>query len=60
MTSNQSKQGRVGAEKAKTSAKATKKLEKTPIKGKEKAKGPGKEESMKEKMARLRSMRKKK
>jgi hypothetical protein len=60
MTSHQSKQGRVGAAKAKTSAKAPKKLEKTPIKGKETAKGPGKEESMKEKMARLRSMRKKK
>ena len=48
MTSHQSKQGRTSSAKAKTSAKAPKKLEKTPIKGKETAKGPGKEESMKE------------
>lgn len=60
MTSHQSKQGRAGAAKAKTSTKAPKKLEKTPMKGKEKAKGPVKEESMKDKMARLRAMRKKK
>ena len=60
MASNQSKQGRAGAAKAKTSAKSTNKLEKTPVNGKAKAKGPGKEESMKEKMARLRAMRKKK
>ena len=54
MASNQSKQGRAGAAKAKTSAKSTNKLEKTPVNGKGKSKkGPGKEESMKEKMARL-------
>jgi hypothetical protein len=66
MTSHQSKQGRSGAAKDKTSAKAPnsakapKKLEKSPMNGKAKAKGPGKEESMKDKMARLRAMRKKK
>ena len=42
MASNQSKQGRAGAAKAKTSAKSTNKLEKTPVNGKAKAKGPGK------------------
>ena len=48
MTSHQSKQGRSGAAKDKTSAKAPKKLEKSPMNGKAKAKGPGKEESMKD------------